>query len=63
MRRDGGISLTVRNDASFVLDMNLSIYCRRLVKIPTPHFAVFAFANRVNRPDLELTCTVYNISQ
>lgn len=70
---DRGISLTVRNDASFVLDMNLSIYehqssvCpnmpvrslvyfssilermirdrniygRRLVKIPTPRFAVF----------------------
>jgi len=70
---DKGISLTVRNDASFVLDMNLSIYehqstiCpnmpvrsliyfanilermlkdrniygRRLVKIPTPRFAVF----------------------
>ena len=70
---DRGISLTVRNDASFVLDMNLSIYehqstvcpnmpvrsliyftCileglvkdqniygRRLIKIPTPKFAVF----------------------
>lgn len=70
---DRGISLTVRNDASFILDMNLSIYehqstvCpnmpvrsliyftnilermlkgrniygRRLVKIPTPKFAVF----------------------
>ena len=70
---DKGISLTVRNDASFVLDLHLSIYehqssiCpnmpirsliyfsnilegmikgsniygRRLVKIPTPHFAVF----------------------
>ena len=70
---DRGISLTVRNDAAFVLDMNLSIYehqstvCpnmpirsliyftmtledfirgrniygRRLVKIPTPRFAVF----------------------
>ena len=70
---DRGISLTVRNDASFVLDMNLSIYehqstiCpnmpvrsliyftnilermlkgrniygRKLVKIPTPRFAVF----------------------
>lgn len=70
---DKGISLSVRNDASFVLDMNLSIYehqstiCpnmpvrsliyfvvilehmikgrniygRRLIKIPTPRFAVF----------------------
>lgn len=70
---DKGVSLTVRNDASFVLDMNLSIYehqssvCpnmpvrsliyfssilgdrikesniygRKLVKIPTPRFAVF----------------------
>lgn len=70
---DKGISLTVHNDASFVLDMNLSIYehqstvCpnmpvrsliyftnilermlkehniygRRLIKIPTPRFAVF----------------------
>ena len=70
---DRGISLTVRNDAAFVLDMNLSIYehqstvCpnmpirsliyftmtledflsgkniygRKLVKIPTPRFAVF----------------------
>ena len=70
---DRGISLTMRNDASFVLDLHLSIYehqssiCpnmpirsliyfsnilegiikdrniygRRLVKIPTPHFAVF----------------------
>lgn len=70
---DKGVSLTVRNDVSFVLDMNLSIYehqssvCpnmpvrslvyfssilgdrikesniygRKLVKIPTPRFAVF----------------------
>lgn len=70
---DRGISLTVHNDASFVLDMNLSIYehqstvCpnmpvrsliyftiilegmlkdknlygRKLVRIPTPRFAVF----------------------
>ena len=70
---DKGISLTVHNDASFVLDMNLSIYehqstvCpnmpvrsliyftnilermlkehniygRKLIKIPTPRFAVF----------------------
>ncbi len=70
---DKGISLSIRNDASFVLDMNLSIYehqstvCpnmpirsliyfttivepmikqkniygRKLIKIPTPRFAVF----------------------
>lgn len=70
---DKGISLTVHNDASFVLDMHLSIYehqstiCpnmpvrsliyftiilqdmlknknlygRKLIKIPTPRFAVF----------------------
>ena len=70
---DRGISLSVRNDAAFILDMNLSvyehqsticpnmpvrsliyfsnileqmikgknIYSRKLVKIPTPRFAVF----------------------
>lgn len=106
-----GISLTVRNDASFVLDMSLSIYehqstvCpnmpirslvyfshileqiikgknvygRQPVTIPTPHFAVFyngdeeqperyeqrlsdLFAKPVEIPELELTCTVYNIN-
>lgn len=106
-----GISLSVRNDAAFVLDMNLSVYehestiCpnmslraliyvtnileqwvkkqniygRRLVKIPTPRFAVFyngveeqperyqlklsdAYANPMKEPELELTCTVYNIN-
>lgn len=72
-RLDGGISLSVRNDAAFILDMRLSIYehqstvCpnmplrsfiylanilermikkynvfgRKLVKIPTPKFAIF----------------------
>ena len=104
-----GISLSVRNDAAFILDMNLSVYehestvCpnmplraliyvtnileqwvkkqniygRRLVKIPTPRFVVFyngaeeqrsqyrlklsdAYANRIKKPELELTCTVYN---
>lgn len=108
---DRGISLTVHNDASFVLDMNLSIYehqstvCpnmpvrsliyftnilermlkdqniygRRLVRIPTPRFAVFyngeeeqpeqyelklsdAFEHPVENPEIELTCTVYNIN-
>ena len=104
-----GISLSVRNDAAFILDMNLNVYehestvCpnmplraliyvtnileqwvkkqniygRRLVKIPTPRFVVFyngaeeqrsqyrlklsdAYANRIKKPELELTCTVYN---
>ena len=106
-----GISLSVRNDAAFILDMNLSVYehestvCpnmplreliyvtnilekwvrarniygRKLVRIPTPRFAVFyngtedqrsqyqlrlsdAYANPVEKPELELTCTVYNIN-
>ena len=105
------ISLSVRNDAAFILDMNLSVYehestvCpnmplreliyvtnileqwvkkqnlygRKLVKIPTPRFAVFyngveeqrsqyqlklsdAYANPMEAPELELTCTVYNIN-
>lgn len=108
---DRGISLTVHNDASFVLDMNLSIYehqstiCpnmpvrsliyftiilegmlknknlygRKLIKIPTPRFAVFyngeekqpeqyelrlsdAFEHPMERPEIELVCTVYNIN-
>lgn len=108
---DRGISLTVRNDASFILDMNLSIfehqstvcpnmpvrsliyftcilkpilkerhiYGRRIVKIPTPRFAVFyngdeeqpeqyklrlsdSFIHQVENPEIELTCTVYNIN-
>ena len=48
----GGISLSVRNDASFVVGDNLSIYehqstvcpnmaLRSLIKIPTPKFVVF----------------------
>ena len=106
-----GISLSVRNDAAFILDMNLSVYehestvCpnmplreliyvtnileqwvkkqnlygRKLVKIPTPRFVVFyngveeqrsqyqlklsdAYANPMEAPELELTCTVYNIN-
>ncbi len=106
-----GISLSVRNDAAFILDMNLSVYehestvCpnmplreliyvtnileqlvktqniygRRLVKIPTPRFAVFyngmeeqrsryqlklsdSYANPMEKPELELICTVYNIN-
>jgi len=56
-----------------------NIYGRRLVKIPTPRFAVFyngaeeqpeqyqlklsdAYANPLEKPELELTCTVYNIN-
>ena len=106
-----GISLSVHNDAAFILDMNLSVYehestvCpnmplreliyvtnileqwvkkrniygKKLVKIPTPRFAVFyngveeqpeqyqlklsdAYANPMEKPELELTCTVYNIN-
>lgn len=101
----------MHNDASFVLDLNLSIYehqstiCpnmpirsliyftiilegivkdqnlygRKLVKIPTPRFAVFyngeeeqperyelrlsdAFEHPMERPEIELVCTVYNIN-
>ena len=106
-----GVSLTVRNDASFVLGSSLSVYehqstvCpnmpirsiiyftnmlepmikdkniygRKLVKIPTPKFAVFyngteeqpeqyeyrlsdCFEKKVEDPDLELKCKVYNIN-
>ena len=109
---DRGISLTVRNDASFVLDSNLSIYehqstvcpnmpirsliyfsCtiekriknrniygKSLVKIPTPRFVIFyngveeqpeqyklklsdAYEQPMENPELELTCTVYNINK
>lgn len=79
-----GVSLSIRNDASFILDMNLSIYehqstyspnmplrsliylvemlkpyiadhdifGRKLIKIPTPKFAVF-YNGRGNRPAIE----------
>ena len=109
---DKGVSLTVRNDASFVVDAALSVYehqstvCpnmpvrsliyftnilermlkdrniygRSLVRIPIPKFAVFyngeenqpeqydlrlsdAFEKPVDRPELELTCRVYNINK
>lgn len=108
---DRGISLSVRNDASFILDTDLSIYehqstvCRNmplrsliyfsaiisdivkgkdiygysLVKIPTPRFVVFynggqdqpeqsemrlsdAYERRMDQPELELICKVYNIN-
>ena len=106
-----GISLTIRNDAAFIVDMNLNIYehqssysrnmplrsliyiseilkpyvknndiyGRKLLEIPTPHFVVFynglekrpkkeimklsdAFVHKMEEPELELVCTVYNIN-
>lgn len=106
-----GFSLSVRNDASFVLDANLSIYehqstlCPNMplrsmiyfsqiirgmirnkniygstqVKIPVPYFVVFyngsdnapeqyelrlsdAFEKKVEDPQIELICKVYNIN-
>ena len=108
---DKGVSLTVRNDAAFVVDASLSVYehqstvCpnmpvrnlvyyttivseylrkknifgRKLVKIPVPKFVVFyngdedqpseyemklsdAFEKKVENPELELVCKVYNIN-
>jgi hypothetical protein len=109
---DRGVSLSVHNDAAFVLDAFLSVYehestvCpnmpvrsliyftsileprlkdkniygRKLIKIPTPRFAVFyngteeqpeqydlhlsdAFEHPVDKPEIELTCRVYNINK
>ena len=106
-----GISLSIRNDAAFIIDMTLNIYehqstyspnmplralkslvtvldemlgkrdlfSRKLIQIPTPHFAVFyngieerprkevlklsaSYARPTEEPELELTCTVYNIN-
>ena len=83
-RLDKGISLSIRNDASFILDMNLSLYEHqstyspniplrnliylvnllqklinkkdlygsRLIKIPTPRFAVF-YNGTEDRPEVE----------
>ena len=108
---DKGVSLTVRNDAAFVVDAALSIYehqstiCpnmpvrnliyyttiiskyikkkniygRKQIKIPVPKFVVFynggeqqpaeydmklsdAFEKKVEDPELELVCKVYNIN-
>ncbi|MGN0385603.1 MAG: hypothetical protein ACI4EX_06940 [Lachnospiraceae bacterium] len=108
---DKGVSLTVRNDAAFVVDASLSVYehqstvCpnmpvrnliyyttivseylkkknifgRKLVKIPVPKFVVFyngdeqqppeyemklsdAYEKKVDNPELELVCKVYNIN-
>lgn len=104
-------SLSVRNDASFIIDASFNLYehqstynpnmpvrsliyfsdyvkdfikqrelyGRKPVKIPTPRFAVFyngmekrpemetlllsnSFEHPVDRPELELICTVYNIN-
>lgn len=112
LKLDKGVSLSIRNDASFILDSNLSVYehestycpnmpvrsliyftniLERLLKhrniygysqveIPVPKFAVFyngtdpqpehkvmklsdAFEHKVEDPELELVCHVYNISQ
>jgi hypothetical protein len=109
---DRGVSLSVHNDAAFVLDAFLSVYehestvCpnmpvrsliyftsileprlkdkniygRKLIKIPTPKFAVFyngaeeqpeqydlhlsdAFEHPMDKPEIELTCRVYNINK
>lgn len=107
-----GLSLSIRNDASFILDADLSlyehqstfcpnmplrdliyfaniihdrikeknIYGRALVKIPVPHFVVFyngkekspehyelrlsdAFEKKMDEPEIELICQVYNINK
>lgn len=106
-----GISLSIRNDASYIVDMNLNIYehqstyspnmplrsliylvnvikpliknrdlyGRKLIYVPTPHFVAFyngqekrpavevlklstAFEKKTENPELELSCTVYNIN-
>ena len=81
---DKGVSLSIYNDSSFIIDMNLSLYehqstynpniplrnliylvnlwqdfinnrdlyGRRLIKIPTPHFAVF-YNGTEARPEVE----------
>lgn len=110
-RLDRGISLSVRNDASFILDASLSIYEHQstvcpnmpvrsliyfstiiagiikgkniyghsIIRIPTPRFVVFyngeedqpeqyemrlsdAYTRKMENPELELTCKVYNIN-
>lgn len=106
-----GISLSLRNDSAFIVDMSLNLYehqstynpnmplrsliylaeilkpfvkkedmfGRRRVMIPTPHFVVFyngrekrpavevlrlsdSYIKPLEVPELELTCTVYNIN-
>ena len=86
-----GISLSVRNDAAFILDMNLSVYehestiCpnmplraliyvtnileqwvkkkniygRKLVKIPTPRFAVFYNGVEEQPEQYQLSCRTH----
>lgn len=111
-RLDGGILLSIRNDASFLIDSHLNLYehqstyapnmplrsliyftglirehitnddlfKRQKITIPVPHFVVFyngvearpekevmrlsdSYTQTVAHPDLELTCTVYNINK
>ena len=111
IRLDSGISLSVRNDAAFIVGTDINIYehqssynpnmplraliyisqvLKGLIKnrdlfsshtisIPTPHFAVLyngvsdrpekeimrlsdVFEKTSEEPELELTCTVYNIN-
>ena len=107
-----GISLSIRNDAAFIVDTDVSIYehqssynpnmplrslvyfvdiinehvikdrdmlSRHKIRIPVPHFAVFyngkdnrpekeilrlsdSYNKPTDEPELELTCTVYNIN-
>ena len=108
---ENGISLSIRNDASFLIDSHLNLYehqstynpnaplrnlfyltnllsryirerdlyGRKLCHIPTPHIVVFynggenrpekevlklsdAFIHKTEHPDIEVTCTVYNIN-
>lgn len=108
---ENGISLSIRNDASFLIDSHLNLYehqstynpnaplrnlfylanllsrhtrdrdlyGRKLCRIPTPHIVVFyngsekrpekevlklsdAFIHKTEHPDIEVTCTVYNIN-
>lgn len=108
---ESGISLSIRNDAAFIVDADINIYehqstynpnmplrsliyyvsiLKKLIKdqdiygsaiihIPTPHFVVFyngtknrpdkevmklssSYEKRIDIPELELKCTVYNIN-
>ena len=108
---ESGMSLSIRNDAAFIVDMNINIYehqstynpnmplrsllyfapiirgmiknrdlfSSHVIRIPTPHFAVFyngttdrpereiirlsaSYEKPMDDPELELTCTVYNIN-
>ena len=108
---ENGISLSVRNDSSFLISNHVNfyehqstyspnaplrfliyftnllmriikredLYRRKLIKIETPHFVVFyngkekrpereilklsdSFLNKTDNPEIELTCTVFNIN-